>query len=221
MLGSEALANKYCYQELYDSTLTVAEQVAEKNKFRLKGEYVASSGAEISLGATNVARGSVVVTAGVTTLIENSDYTVDYNMGIVTILNESIIESGTAVSVSLEDQDNYSLQRKTMMGADLQYEYSKDLSFGATIINLHEKPLVKKVANTDIPINNTMYGVNFKWNKDFMWLTNAVGAIPWIKATAPSNISIQGEFAQLVAGHNDEIGSSGNVYIDDFENSES
>ncbi len=220
-LGSDALAEKYCFQALYDSTLTVAEQMAEQNKFRLKGEYVASSGAEISLGATNVARGSVVVTAGGTTLVENSDYTVDYNMGIVTILNESIIESGTAVSVSLEDQDNYSLQRKTMMGVDLQYDYSKDLSFGATVINLHEKPLTTKVTNTDIPINNTMYGVNFKWKKDFMWLTNAVGAIPWIKATAPSSFAIQGEFAQLVAGHNDEIGTSGNVYIDDFEDSES
>jgi len=220
MLGNQALAEKYCFQELYDSTLTVAEQIAEKNKFRLKGEYVASSGAEIDLGATNVARGSVVVTAGGATLVENSDYTVDYNMGIVTILNENIIESGTAVNVSLEDQDNYSLQRKTMMGIDLQYEYSKDIQFGATLLNLHEKPLTKKVTNAEIPINNTMYGLNFKWNKDFMWLTNAVGSIPWIKATAPSNFSIQGEYAQLVAGHNDQIGNAGNVYIDDFENSE-
>ncbi len=220
MLGSQDLANRYCFQELYDSTLTVAEQVAEKNKFRLKGEYVASSGAEIDLGATNVARGSVVVTAGGATLVENSDYTVDYNMGIVTILNENIIESGTAVNVSLEDQDNYSLQRKTMMGVDLQYEYSKDIQFGATLLNLHEKPLTKKVTNAEIPINNTMYGFNFKWNKDFMWLTNAVGAIPWVKATAPSNFSIQGEYAQLRAGHNDQIGNEGNVYVDDFENSE-
>jgi len=220
MLGDQSLADRYCYQELYDSTLTVAEQIAEKNKFRLKGDYVASSGAEIDLGATNVARGSVVVTAGGATLVENSDYTVDYNMGIVTILNENIIESGTSVNVSLEDQDNYSLQRKTMMGVDLQYEYSKDIQFGATLLNLHEKPLTKKVTNAEIPINNTMYGFNFKWNKDFMWLTNAIGSIPWIKATTPSNFSIQGEYAQLVAGHNDQIGDAGNVYIDDFENSE-
>ena len=219
-LDSEALAEKYCYQELYDSTLTAAQQVAEKNKFRLKGEYVASSGAEIDLGATNVARGSVVVTAGGATLVENSDYTVDYNMGIVTILNENIIESGTAVNVSLEDQDNYSMQRKTMMGVDLQYEYSKDISFGATLLNLHEKPLTKKVTSSDIPINNTMYGFNFKWNKDFMWLTNAVGSIPWVKATAPSNIALQGEYAQLVAGHSDQISDAGYVYVDDFENSE-
>jgi cell surface protein SprA len=219
-LGSEALADKYCYQELYDSTLTVAEQVAEKNKFRLKGEYTASVGSEIDLGAMNVARGSVKVTAGGATLVENTDYTVDYTMGIVTILNESIIESGTAVSVSLEDQSTYSLQRKTMMGLDLQYDYSKNLQFGATVMNLHEKPLTQKVSMSEIPINNTIYGFNLKWNKDFMWLTNAVGAIPWIKATAPSNFSLTAEYAQLIAGHSSQIGTDGNVLLDDFESSE-
>ena len=219
-LGNSPLADRYCFQELYDNTLTQAQQNAEKNKFRLKGEYSASSGAEIDLGAMNVARGSVRVTAGGTTLVENSDYTVDYAMGKVTIINESIIESGTNVSVSLEDQSNYSLQRKTMMGLDAQYDYSKNLSFGGTIINLHEKPLTKKVASTEIPINNTIYGFNLKWNKDFMWLTNAIGSIPWINATAPSNLNLTAEFAQLVAGHNSQIGRDGNVYLDDFESSE-
>lgn len=219
-LGNGTLAEKYCFQDLYDKTLTQAQQNAEKNKFRLKGEYSASSGAEIDLGAMNVARGSVRVTAGGTTLVENSDYTVDYTMGKVTIINESIIESGTNVSVSLEDQSDYSLQRKTMMGLDAQYDFSRNLSFGATVINLHEKPLTKKVSSVDIPINNTIYGFNLKWNKDFMWLTNAIGSIPWIKATAPSNFSLTAEYAQLVAGHNDQIGRDGNVYLDDFESSE-
>lgn len=219
-LGNETLAEKYCFQDLYDQTQTQAQQNAEKNKFRLKGEYSASSGAEINLGAMNVARGSVTVTAGGTTLVENSDYTVDYAMGVVTIINESIIESGTNVSVSLEDQTTYSLQRKTMMGVDAQYQWSKNLSFGATVINLSEKPLTKKVSSIDIPINNTIYGFNLKWNKDFMWLTNAIGRIPWINATAPSNFSINAEFAQLIAGHNDQIGQDGNVYLDDFESSE-
>ena len=219
--GDPALVDRYCYQNLYDQTLTDAEQDAEHNKFRIKGEYSASSGAEINLGAMNVARGSVVVTAGGTTLTEGSDYTVDYTMGIVTILNESIIESGTNVSVSLEDQSEYSLQRKTMMGLDLQYDWSKDLKFGATVINLSETPLTTKVSMSEIPISNTIYGFNFKWNKDFMWLTNALGSIPWIKATAPSNFSIEGEWAQLHASHSDDIGTNGSVYIDDFESSES
>ena len=41
-------------------------------------------------------------TAGGMTLVENSDYIVDYAMGVVTILNQSIIEAGTPISISLE-----------------------------------------------------------------------------------------------------------------------
>ena len=48
----------------------------------MTGEYKASSGAEIRLNAMNVPRGSVVVTAGGMTLVENSDYIVDYAMGV-------------------------------------------------------------------------------------------------------------------------------------------
>ncbi len=75
-IGNDALADKYVFQELYDSTRTVARQTAEKNKFRLTGEYRASNANEIRLGAMNVPQGSVRVTAGGMTLVENSDYTV-------------------------------------------------------------------------------------------------------------------------------------------------
>ena len=132
-IGNDAIADKYVFQELYDSTLTYARQIAEKNKFILQGEYKASSGAEIQLEATNVARGSVKVTAGGAVLTENVDYTVDYASGIVTILNENIISSGTPVSVSLENQSTYNMQRKTMMGVDLNYQFTPDFSLGNNV----------------------------------------------------------------------------------------
>jgi cell surface protein SprA len=146
MIGNDAIANKYVYQELYDSTLTVARQITEKNKFLIKGEYKASSSSEIQLGASNVARGSVRVTAAGVTLQENVDYSVDYTSGIVTILNENIISSGTAVSVSLENQSTYSMQRKTMMGVDLNYEFNKNFNLGATIMHMSEMPLTTKTS---------------------------------------------------------------------------
>lgn len=214
-------AERYAFDELYRRSRTEAEQSEQASKYRIKGTYTASSGSEINLGAMNVARGSVIVTAGGTRLTEGSDYTVDYTMGVVTILNQSIIESGTSVSVSLEDQSDFSLQRRSLMGLDLQYDWSKDLKFGGTIINLSETPLTTKVTPGDIPVNNTIFGFNLKWSKDFMWLTNAVGSIPWINATAPSSFQIEAEFAKLIAGHSTEIGEDGYVYIDDFESSKS
>ena len=219
-IGNAAIAEKYVYQELYDSTLTVAQQVSEKNKFIMTGEYKASSGAEISLNAMNVPRGSVVVTAGGMTLVENSDYIVDYAMGVVTILNQSIIESGTPISVSLENQSMFNMQRKTMLGLDLNYAFSKDFNIGATIMHLSEKPLTEKVSMGDEVLNNTLWGVNLSYNTSFQWLTNWMNKIPTVNATAPSTLALTAEFAQLVP-HQSKTGSTqGSSYIDDFESTQ-
>lgn len=220
-IGDPVLAEKYCYYELYDSTLTVARQKAEKNKFRMKAEYRSSSGAEINLNAFNVPRGSVVVTAGGMTLTENTDYTVDYASGIVTILNQSILESGTNISVSLENQSTFSMQRKTMLGLDMQYQFNKNFSFGGTVVHLSEKPLTQKVTMNDIPLKNTIYGFNTNYKGENMWLTNLVGKVPWINATAPSTFSVTAEYAQLIPGHSNVIKENGEVYLDDFESSQS
>lgn len=216
-IGDKALAEPYMYKELYDSTLTVARQFADKNKFMISGEYQASNGAQIRLNAMNVPRGSVVVTAGGVTLVENSDYTVDYNMGIVTITNQSIIDSGTNVSVSLENQSAFSMQRKTLLGLDAQYKFSKDFTLGATILHFSEKALTEKVNIGDEVINNTMWGVNLSFNRKFMWLTNLLNKIPTINATAPSSINLTAEFAQLVPHQQKSGTNQGSSYIDDFE----
>ena len=211
------LTKKYCFPELYDSTLVIAQELSEKNKFHLTGKYKGTNGSEIRLGAMNVPRGSVTVTAGGATLIENVDYTVDYTMGTVTILNTSILESGTNVDVKLENQSTFSMQRKSLFGAHLEYEFNKDLVIGGTIMHLRERPLTTKVNTGSEPLANTIWGVNGSWKTEMQWLTNAIDKIPWITATAPSTFSINAEFAHLIPGHTNDVGSVGTAYIDDFE----
>lgn len=219
-IGNEALAEKYVYQELYDSTKTIAKQIAEKNKYIISGEYKASKRDEIQLGAMNIPRGSVVVTAGGQTLMEGSDYTVDYNSGIVKILNKSILDAGTAINVSLESNTDYGMQRKTMFGLNWQYDFSKDFQLGGTFMHLGEKPLTTKVAMGSEPLNNTIWGLNIAWKKQSQWLTNVLDKLPLLHCTAPSSINFTAEFAQLIAGKNK--GAQGNAsYIDDFENAKS
>lgn len=216
-IGDPAIAKDYVYKELYDSTLVVARQFADKNKYSLVGEYQASNGATIRLNAMNVPRGSVVVTAGGVTLTENSDYTVDYSMGIVTITNQSIIDSGTNVSVTLENQSMFSMQRKTLLGLDAQYQFNKDFTLGGTLMHFSEKALTEKVNIGEEVINNTMWGLNLSYRKDFMWLTNLLNKIPTINATAPSQFSVNAEFAQLVPHKQGSGSAQGSSYIDDFE----
>lgn len=219
-IADPVLAEKYVYQELYDSTLVVARQFADKNKFVLKGKYQASAGSQIRLNAMNVPRGSVIVMAGGVQLVENSDYTVDYAMGIVTITNQSIIDSGQSISVTLENQSMYSTQRKTLLGLDLQYRFNKNFTVGGTLLHFSEKALTEKVNIGDEVINNTMWGLNLSYNTDFMWLTNLLNKIPTVNATQPSTLNVQAEFAQLVP-HTQKTGSNkGSSYIDDFESTQ-
>ena len=219
-IGNEALAQKYVYQELYDSTLVVARQYADKNKFMLTGEYQASAGSQIRLNAMNVPRGSVVVMAGGVRLTENTDYTVDYAMGIVTITNQSIIDSAQNISVTLENQSLFSTQRKTLLGLDLQYKLNKNLNIGATILHFSEKALIEKVNIGDETVNNSMLGFNLAYNGEFMWLTNLLNKIPTVNATQPSRLSLTAEVAKLLP-HAQKSGSNkGSSYIDDFESTQ-
>lgn len=218
---SAAIADKYVFQELYDSTQTVARQIAEKNKFKMTGEYKASSAAEIQLGASNVARGSVRVTAAGAVLTENVDYTVDYTSGTVTILNESIISAGTPVSVTLENQTAYSMQRKTMVGLDLNYQFNPNFSLGATIMHMSEMPLTTKTTIGDESIKNTLWGLNTSYKAESQWLTNMFDKLPLLTLTQPSQIAFNAEFAHLIAGHYESKENGGYSYIDDFEATQS
>ena len=210
-------AEKYAFTELYDSTKTVARQIAEKNKYQMVGQFKGSSANVISLDAYNVPQGSVVVTAGGVTLTEGTDYSVDYNAGEVTILNQSIIDAGTSVNVSLESNTDYGQTRKTMFGVNWEYDFSKNFQMSGTLQHLSEQALTTKVSMGSEPLKNTLWGVNLNWKKESQWLTNVLDKIPFLHLTQPSQISFTSEFAQLLAG--EAGGTQDNAsYIDDFEN---
>ena len=215
-------ANSYVFDPLYDSTITSARNVfANLNRFKLKGSYKSSGGSEISLGAPNVPQGSVTVTAGGIVLQENVQYTVDYTLGRVKIIDEGILNSGTPIKISLESNALFAIQQKTLFGTHLDYRINKDFSIGATVLNLTERPLTKKVNIGDEPISNTIFGFDANYRTEAPFLTRLVDKIPFIETKEMSTITAAGEFAYLVPGHSKAIGKSGNSYIDDFEGSQS
>ena len=219
-VGNDAIADKYVFQELYDSTRVVAKRIADKDKFMLMGQYSGTSSNVINLGSYNIPRGSVIVTAGGVTLEENSDYTVDYSMGTVTIINQSIIDAGTSVNVQLESNTEYSMQRKTMAGLNWMYNFSNDLQMGGTFMHLNEKPLTSKVTMGSEPLVNTMYGLNINWRHESQALTNLIDMIPFVNATKPSSINFKAEMAALQSEVSDKVQGQAS-YIDDFEAAES
>ena len=215
------LASKYCFDSLYSMTKTMARQYPDKNKFVLDGFYKSTAGSEISLNALNVPQGSVRVTAGGVLLNENVDYTVDYTLGRVRIINEGIMNSGTPINISMESTQMFNIQTKRLMGAHVDYKFNKDFIVGGTILNLNETPLTQKVNYGDEPISNTIWGLNLSYRTQSRLITRIVDALPFLTTKAISNVSIDAEFAQFIPGHSKTIGKAGISYIDDFEGTRS
>ncbi len=213
------IAESYVFQELYDSTRVIAQQLPQKNRFKLKGTYQSATSNEFSLNSMNIPQGSVRVTAGGVPLNENVDYTVDYTLGRVKIINESILNSGQPIKISAENNSLFNIQQKSLMGMRLDYKVNKDFSLGSTLLRMTERPLTQKVNIGDEPVSNTVVGLDYNYRHDAPWLTRLVDKIPLINTKEPSSIQMAGEYAQLFPGHSKAIGKNGNAYVDDFEGS--
>ena len=215
-IGDPVIAERIAFPELYSMTIIEALEFSYRNKFRIVGEFRGAGAAnQIRLNAMNVPRGSVVVTAGGRTLIENVDYTVDYIMGVVTILDQALLESNTAIDVQLENQSLFAMQRKTLLGTHIEYQFTPNFMLGGTIMRLTETPLNVKINTGNEPIANTIWGLNTAWRGEWQWLTRAVDRLPFVNATRPSTFSVGAEFAHLIPGQSNAI--EGFAHIDDFE----
>jgi cell surface protein SprA len=222
--GISSLASKYVFNALYDSTKSEAQQIPLFNKFFLAGEYKSSVSSEIPLNAFNIPKGAVQVTAGGRPLVENVDFTVDYSIGRVKIINEGILNSGTPIKINLESNSLFSIQSKTLLGSHFDYKAAKDLNFGATVMRLSERPLTQKVNLGNEPIANTIWGVDGNYKTESRFLTKMVDKLPFFDTKKPSTVTVTGEFAHLIPGNSKAIdgeNGEGVAYVDDFEGSES
>lgn len=219
-LGSPALRQRYAFDSLYTTIQALAKLNTERNRFYLGGQFQSSSSSEIQLNTVNVAKGSVTVTAGGKVLVENVDYTVDYTMGRVKIINPGLMSSGTPIKVSLESNALFNQQTKRMVGAHLDYKFSKDFILGAIIMNLTERPFTQKINVGDEPISNTVFGFDGTFTREVPLITRIVDKIPGINTKAPSKVTLTGEYAQIIPGYNKVIGKPGYSQIDDFEGAE-
>ena len=216
-------AERFAYDELYNTTRVLAEQFPQYNRFVMTGSYKSSVSSEIYLGAFNLPKGSVNVTAGGQQLTENIDYTIDYSLGRLKIINESILNSGLPINVSFENNAFFGFQVKSLIGSRFDYWINDNFTLGATVLRLSERPFTQKVNFGDDPISNTMLGFDFSYTEEAPWLTRALDKLPFYDTKETSTISVTGEVARFLPGHSKAIGKDdeGTIYIDDFEGSRS
>jgi cell surface protein SprA len=214
---------KYVFRNLYKSTQAAALQESAKNKFQLKGRFKSSGGDGISIGAYNVPQGSVVVTAGGRRLVEGVDFTVNYQLGKVQIIDPSLQASNIPIEVSVENNAVFGQQTRRFWGFNVEHKFNDKFLVGATFLKMTERPFTTKSNYGQESVNNSIFGINTNFSTEVPFLTRLVNKLPNIDTDVPSNLSFRGEFAYLMPGASktDQFNGEATSYIDDFEGSQS
>jgi cell surface protein SprA len=215
---------QYVYYPLYDTIKAIAQTYANLNRFKMVGRSKSSSSGsgDYQLGF-NIPRGSVTVTAGGQILQENIDYEINYDLGTLRVINQSIINSGVPVNIQYENQAAFGIQQRSFMGFRADYIASKKLTIGGTFVRLGERPFFIKQSYGEDPIRNAMYGLDIDYRSDVPRLSKWLDKLPFYSTKAMSSIAAYAEVAVLKPGHAPQIGkgNEGQVYIDDFEGTRS
>jgi len=211
------LINNLVFQEIYDTTKAQLIGFPNKAKYFLSGTFQSGSTSEIPLNGFNIAQGSVRVYSGSQQLTENVDYTVNYDLGRVRIINEGVLNSGNKISVIYEKADLFNFRAKSLTGIRFDYTLNKDVIVGGTLMHLNERPLITRVAAGDEPIKNTMLGIDLQYKSESRFLTKAIDKLPLISTKEKSIVQFSGEYARLIPGQPKVLGKGGNAFIDDFE----
>jgi cell surface protein SprA len=213
---------KYVFQSMYRKTQSQALQDSDKNKYQLRGKFKSSGGEGIPIGAFNVPKGSVVVTAGGRILVEGVDYSVNYQAGRVQILDPALQASNTPIEVSVENNSTFGQQTRRFWGFNIEHKFSENFVIGGTLLKMTEKPFTQKSSYGQESVNNTIYGLNANYSTEIPFLTRMVNKLPNIDTDVPSNFSFRGEVAFLKPDtpKADQFNGESTLYVDDFEGSQ-
>jgi len=191
-----------------------SQQILEASKYYL--EIISSSRAsEISLGKPNIIEGSERITLNGEVLQKGTDYNINYDFGRVTFTSEDALNPNNDLAIDFEYSPFIQTQKKTLFGIRGEYEYSKNLKFGSTVLYKSDKATDRKpkIGQETSKMFVWDADVSFKVQPNF--LTTFANALPLISTEQESNLAISAEMAQSYPNPNVD----GEAYMDDFEGS--
>jgi len=216
------LSDSLKYSAVYDTTVTFAKQDRAKDKFIITGEYSASVTSVYNIGF-NVVENSAKVYLNGNELREGSDYSVDYNIGQITIRNDAALVPGADLKITYEKNDLFALASKTLIGFRGLYEFDKETRLGFSYLNLNQQTLSDKVRIGEEPLNNSIFGLDFQTAIDLPFVTKGLDNL--ISTKTMSKLTLKGEYAYIDPEPNTKKSTIASdedksiAYIDDFEGS--
>ncbi|MCK5650049.1 MAG: hypothetical protein KAJ42_01670, partial [Gemmatimonadetes bacterium] len=181
--------------------------------YRIRSQGVISS---FSLGALGIRDSSEKIYLGERQLEAGTDYTIDYDVGQVTLLNaETLFLSapGEELRATWEQKSVFRIAPTSLFGFNTRYDLGE--RGGVHLLGLHqsEKTLANRPQLGMEPSAITLGGVNGDLHLRAGWLDRLLGRVPGLTPGDSSRLDIVGEMALSLPNPN----TRDDVFLDDFD----
>jgi hypothetical protein len=178
---------------------------------------------EFDLGF-NVLAGSETVRLNNVVLERDKDYLIDYFSGQLSITNPAAQRENADIDIEYERGAIFQLDKKTLFGMNAIYHINENSFIGFTGMFLDKTTIEQRVRVGQEPYMNFVWDVNTALNFKPRFVTRWLNYLPLIESKAPSTISIEAEYAQVLPNPNTQNNggtgdNDGVAYVDDFEGS--
>lgn len=169
-----------------------------------------SASGVIQLGRGNILEGSEVVTINNEQLVRDRDYSIDYDIGQLTMKRQ--VGASDQLNVNYSYAPLFAQAGRTLLGGDFRLE-GREKRFGGALLYESRGAQDLRPRIGEEPSRTVIGDVNTEWTFHPDWVTRMVDRLPGVRTTAPSDFHFQAELGASFPNPN----TKGVVYIDDME----
>ncbi len=165
---------------------------------------------EISLGRGNILEGSEVVTINGQALSRDRDYSIDYDIGRLTLKRQ--LGPSDNLNVNYSYAPLFAQAGRTLIGGDFRLE-GREKRFGGALLYESRGAQDLRPRIGEEPSRSVIADLNTEWTFRPEWITRMVDRLPGVRTTAPSDFHVQAEMGASFPNPN----TKNVVYLDDME----
>jgi hypothetical protein len=165
---------------------------------------------EITLGRGNILEGSEVVTINGQALVRDRDYSIDYDIGKLTLKKQ--LGPADQLNVNYSYAPLFQSAGRTLIGSDFRIE-GREKHLGAALLYESSGAQDLRPRLGEEPSRSLIGDLNTEFTFHPDWVTRLVDRLPGIRTTAPSDFHVQAEMGASFPNPN----TKDQVYIDDME----
>lgn len=185
--------------------------------FRMEMQYQVTGAGDrtsLTLGALQIREGSEKIYVGGQPLQRGVDYTIDYNVGVVTFTNpDSLFHGPTQVTAQFEENQLFDQAPRNLLGFATTYNLGSTGAINLIGLWQHETSAQTRPTLGFEPQANFIGGLSTQLQFQSDALTSALNALPLVHTSVPSRLTINGEVAVSRPNPN----PTGQAYLENFE----